>query len=291
MAEQIVWTSADGATTIDLTDDAAGYRVLADGTRGLRSVTYAITSSTYAGIDGETVDAIRAEANQPTVGLMLRADGVADFRAKARGLVRAMRPKAGPGTLTVANESGERRSLTCYCTAGLEGDESTDTVLPGAWWRLALKFYAPDPWWYGAEQTLSVGLAAGEPFFPFFPLVLAPGSVQGEFAVDLSEADAPTYPVWTITGPGSALVLTNSTTGRVLEVDASLADGETMVIDTRPKRKSVRRGDGSNLMGSVVGAPDLWPLIEDVNTVTAQLTGATVDSRIVGVYRPRFAGI
>jgi hypothetical protein len=44
-------------------------------------------------------------------------------------------------------------------------------------------------------------------------------------------------------------------------------------------------------MGAVATDPALWALVEGVNTVTAQLTGATSDSRITGVYAPRFSGI
>lgn len=291
MAEQITWTSADGSTVIDLTDDSSGYTVAANGTAGLRSVAYELTTTRYAGIDGETVNAIHATPNEPTIGLLVEADGDADLRAKIRGLVRAMRPKAGPGTLTVANETGDRRSLTCYCVDGLPGVESSDGILAGSWWKAALKFYAPDPWWLGDEQSVSIGLGAPTPFFPFFPLVLSSSTVQGQFTVDLSDSDTPAFPVWTITGPGSSLVLTNNTTGRSLTVAASLASGETMVVDTRPDYQSVRRGDGTNLLGSVDGYPDLWPLVEDVNDITAALNGATSNSRIGGSWQPRYAGI
>jgi hypothetical protein len=44
-------------------------------------------------------------------------------------------------------------------------------------------------------------------------------------------------------------------------------------------------------MGSLGTDPALWPLIEDVNAVSAQLTGATSASRISATYRPRYAGI
>jgi hypothetical protein len=82
------------------------------------------------------------------------------------------------------------------------------------------------------------------------------------------------YPVWTIIGPGSSLVLTNLTTNRTLTVNATVAAGDSIVIDTRPGQKSVRRGDGTNLLSSLVGDPELWSLTESVNQVSAVLTGA-----------------
>lgn len=291
MAEQILWTPADGSAPINLTDEDAGYSVEADGTRGLRSVEYRFAARTYAGLDGEAVDAVTAVANRPTLGLLIQADGEVELRSRLRALVRAMRPKAGPGRLTVATEEGERRYLHCYAESGLEGDESESTHMPGRWWRVALKLYAPDPWWEGDAQVLTVGLQAPVPFFPAPPFTLSPSAVQGQFTVDLSDTDTETYPTWTVTGPGTTLVLENTTTGRVIEVNATLGVGEPLVIDTRPGYQSVRRGNGTNLMSAVASDPALWPLIADVNAVSAVLTGATAASRITATYRPRYAGV
>lgn len=291
MAEQYLWTPADGGPAIDLTDEGAGYSVEAEGTRGLQSPTYRFATGSYAGVDGEQVHAVTAEAGRPSLGLLVLADGEAQLRARLRGLVRAMRPKAGPGLLTVTTEEGETRSLRCYLEAGLEGDESDDTSLPGRWFKAILKFFAPSPWWQGEQRPIEFGLAAPTPFFPIFPLVLSPSNIQGQVDVDLTDADTASYPVWTITGPGSALTLTNVTTGRSIQVDAAIGDGQTVVIDTRPGQQSVRRGDGSNLMGALTSDPALWPLVEGVNTVSALLTNAGASSRIRGLYAPRYAGI
>lgn len=290
MASQVLWTAADGVTVIDLTDTAEGYTVLGEGTRGLRSVEYELSTVKYAGLDGEDVQAIRASANQPTLGLLVAADDETEFRTRARGLRWAMRPKAGLGTLTVRGDDGETRSLDCYCIGGLEGDEAA--ALDGRWWRLALKFYAPDPWWYGESVTVEYGgLDSVTAFFPLFPTHLSSSTVAGAFTVDLSGTDAPAYPVWTITGPGTGLTLTNVTTGQVITTSATLTGGQSMTIDTRPGFQSIRRNDGTNLMSTLSSDPALWPLQEDLNSVTAALTGATSASKISVTYAPRYAGI
>lgn len=291
MGERIAWTANDGSTVIEFTDEGAGYRILANGTRGLRSVTYEMTTERYAGIDGESVTGVRAVGGNLTFGLMVRASSELDLRRKIRALVHAMRPKVGSGVLSYTSEEGETRTLECYCVGGLEGDEATDVTMADDWWKAALKFYAPSPWWLGEAQSIDFGLGAPTPFFPIFPLTLSSSTVQGQFTVDLSDMDAPTYPQWIVVGPGSSLLLENQTTGRQIQVNASLAAGESMVIDTRPGSQSIRRGDGTNLMSSLASDPALWPLIEDVNRVSAQLVGATSASRILGAFRPRYAGI
>ena len=290
MAERFFWIAADGST-IDLTDEGAGYSVQANGTRGLRSVGYRFSTAQFAGADGETVRRVSADANRPSLGMLIRANGEQELRARMRGLVRAMRPMAGMGTLSVATETGERRALGCYLESGLEGDQSDDTHMPGLWWRMVLRFYAPDPWWVGEERTVKFGLGTPTPFFPIPPVNLSPSVVQGQFSVDLADSDAPSFPVWTVTGPGSSLVLTNQTTGRSLSVNVSLAVGESLIVDTRPGRESIRLGSGVNAMPAVQGYPDLWPLVEGVNQLSVSLTGATAATQIEGSYRPRFSGV
>lgn len=290
MADQVTWTAPDG-TVLDLTDTSSGYMVLGEGTSGLRSVSYEVSTQKLAGLDGELVQAIRATSSNPSLGLLVWADGEDDFRARARALRHAMRPQAGLGTLCVRNAAGEARNLDCYCTAGLEGDESDQAAVSGQWWKLALKLYAPTPWWYGDPQTLTYSLGSPTAFFPIFPTHLASSTVAGRFTIDLSDTDAPAYPVWTIKGPGSSLVLTNTTTGQVIQVNATLAAGESLVINTAPGQQSVRKGDGTNLMGSLASNPALWALIEGVNVVTCALTGATTASSIAATYAPRYAGV
>jgi hypothetical protein len=295
VARQLQWLSADGQQLLTLTDQASGYRVL-DQTTGLNAPPYRIATDTYAGIDGVTVQAVSAAAREVMLALMIQAPSWREpdprpFRQRIAALTRAMRPKAGPGTLISADEYGRTRKLRCYYTSGLEGSGARGEKLGDLWWKTTVHLLADDPWWYGDKKTVDVGLGAGANFFPIFPLVLAPSTVQGQFTIDLSDADDRSYPVWTITGPGSNLVLTNQTTGQTIEVTASLSAGQQMIIDTRPGYQSVRRDDGTNLMGSVTSDPALWSLPEQINQVSAALTGATTASRIHGEYQPRYAGV
>lgn len=290
MADRILWTSADGRTT-NLTDWTSGYMHLGEGTTGLRSPTYGMTTDQFAGFDGVTVQAVRAEARPLTVGMLLDGPTREEFRVKARQLVRDMRPKSGMGTLTVANEVGDQRSIGCYYTGGLEGDMAKSVSGVGTRWRFVLQLMAPDPWFLGDEQTIRFGLGAPVPFFPIPPVTLSASTVQGQFSVDLSDMDAPAFPVWTVTGPGSDLVLRNESSGRQLSVGVALGVGESLTIDTRPNRESVRLGTGVNAMPLVSGYPDLWPLVDGFNSLSVTLTGATAETLIVGTYRPRFSGI
>jgi hypothetical protein len=291
VARQFQWLSPDSRQLITLTDRAGGYRLIADATTGLTAPAYRIATEQYAGFDGATVRSVTADAREVVLGLMIEAKDDLTHRQRVGALVRAMRPKAGPGTLICRDEDGQVRTLTCYYSGGLEGAEGRGAKLPGRWVKAAVRFLAEDPWWYGEQQSVSFGLGAATPFFPIPPVRPSGSSVTGRFEVDLSETDTETWPVWTITGPGSDLVLRNETTGQVIAVDVALAGGETLIIDTRPEYLSVRSGAGTNLMRLVQSDPALWPLVEQVNRVTATLTGATSESRIYATFQPRYAGV
>lgn len=288
MARQFTWHPPTG-NPIVLNDAAAGYRLQVEGTRGLSSPSYRFARSSYAWIDGSHLDAVSADEREVSLGIQVQAITEADFRTRWRALVRAFRPKAGDGVLRVADEAGRVRALSCRYVSGLEGDAAAEFA--GNVGRAVVRLLASDPWFYGEQKNLSRNLGAGVPFFPIFPMRLSPSVLQGRFTVDLSDADTETYPVWTITGPGSSVTLTNETTGKVIKVNRALAPLERLIIDTRPGAQSVRLGNGINVRDALASDPAMWPLIEQVNVVTAALAGASNDSNIRGSYVPRYAGI
>lgn len=292
MPRVFTWLPPQGGTPLVLNDRPSGYRLMQNGTTGLHAPTYRFSSDQYAGTDGETLQALTADRRIITLGLQIEAPDEATFRQRWRALTRAMRPKAGNGRLEVRDEFGATRTLTCRYMSGLEGD-GTD-MFDGTQGMAVAKLVAFDPWWWGPSVTVSFGLAAPSVFLSStlpFPRMLSASTIQGGQGIDLTASDTPSYPVWTVTGPGSSLTLTNVTTGRVIRVNAALGDGQTMVIDTRPGMQSVRSGDGTNLMGTLATDPALWPLIEGVNEVTAVLGNAGDASRVLATYSPRYAGI
>jgi hypothetical protein len=279
-----LWTDAAGAVT-DLSAWGAGSYILGEGLTGHLAPSYEFTTQSYAGADGQAVQQITAAPSTPVLPLQYEGTSYADAAAKARALGRALRPKAGMGTLAAVADDGTTRTLPCFYRSGLEAAQ-----IRGHRLRAALQFWAPSPWWRGTPFAYTWALAAASAFFPILPMVLSASTISGAVTVDLSDCDAPTYPRWVVTGPGSQLILANDTTGASLVLNATIGDGQSVAIDTRPGQQFVKQATlnpdgtvaavGASLFGSLSSDPALWPLLDGSQSVRAVLTNAGAASRI-----------
>jgi hypothetical protein len=290
---QWTWTAADG-TVVPLSDWNNGVYVLeglkkaSQGTLGQFAPEYEFGEQTFAGVDGSTLLQVITHPRQPQLGIEMVGDD-ATLRARMRVWARALRPKAGIGRLTATQDDGSSRYLNCYYRSGLD-----QVMYQSGRARMALMFWAPSPWWRGVPlQVPPWGFAAPAPFFPITPVSLSSTSITGARTIDLSDTDAPTFPQWTITGPGAQLTLTNAYLGvqsdgtlaamtqqLVLAPTGGIADGRVVTINTAPGYQSVLRDDGVSLFGGLASDPAMFPLVDGVNNVTAQLTGAGANSAI-----------
>ena len=148
---------------------------------------------------------------------------------------------------------------------------------------------ATDPYWYDTADIVNTYVSGGTPpaFFPFFPLRLSSSSVFASPVV-VNDGDVEAWPVWTIVGPGSAIVLRNLTVGSVLSLPVTLGVDEAVTIDTRPGVKTVRNSSGLSLFGSLTWDSALAALVKGPNTLALEMSGATPASSIMLSYRRRF---
>lgn len=289
-----LWAGANGVVT-DLTAWSAGSYVH-DTITGQVAPVYDFATQQTVGLDGEQLQQVTPQAGTVVLPLDFVASDGAELRARVRSLTHALRPRAGLGHLTAVADDGTSRTLPCYYRKGLEAGVYRVTRF-----RAALEFWAPVPWWRGNPVAVGYGLAAPSPFFPILPIVLSPSTITGATTVDLSDTDAPTWPVWTVTGPGTQLTLSNSypqvrddgstvTVTQTLVLNSVIGDGQTVTIDSRPGQQTVTRSDGVSLFSLLGSDPALFPLADAVNTVQAVLTNATAASRIAGTADRLYSG-
>lgn len=204
----------------------------------------------------------------------------------------------GGGRLRRTRADGiTKRVLFCDYDDGFGIDQSASIWAEGVQ-QAVLMFYAGDPFWYDDDETVVV-FAAGGVLTAFFPI---PNPTTGSFVtltasevfaqqVITNDGSAEVYPVWTIGGPASAIVLENLTTGERMAFTAAggvtLLAGESITIDTRPGYTRVEHSDGTNLAPYLSDDSTLWPLAAGDNDVSVEMSGTAigVSSARLGYYR------
>lgn len=281
----VSFTDPAGAVT-KFSDWANGW-ALQPGAKGLDMPAYTFTQDESPGIDGYAVRQVRAQGKEIALPIAFWADDSrAAYLTRRRTLIRSLNPKRGEGTLTVTQADGTARTIGARYTAGLEGDESLDAA--GARWCMGvLTFGCPSPFWLGPEVTTEWRSAVSGTFFPILPLVVGPSQVLGSVTVD-NDGDDDAFPVWTITGPATAISLTNVTTGEVLVLTHTITVGDTVVIDTRERQQTALLNGTTNLWGDLSDASTMWALEPGTNDLTLTVTGSTSNTRVRMTYQPRY---
>jgi hypothetical protein len=200
----------------------------------------------------------------------------AELRTNVRRIVASMDPTRGVGRWRVTSPVGDQREIRCYNASGLEGQETLGELSGPQWQRFPATFIALTPYWYDVSPTTQTFTVAVDTpsFFPFFPMSVTASELAIDTYVD-NTGDVKTWPVWTITGPGSVIKLSNLTTGRFISFPTgSLGPGQSLYIDTSPGVKSVKYEDGSSAYAAMSSDSFLWPLERGINIIRLEMSGA-----------------
>lgn len=108
------------------------------------------------------------------------------------------------------------------------------------------------------------------------------------FTVD---GDTPTWPVWEIHGPGTALSLVHEGQGTRIDLIGDIPAGTTVTIDTRPRQQSIVDDSGNNLMGRLQPGFSFFSLDPGRNDVSIALSGTGAGSAVTINYTPQWAAV
>lgn len=292
--KRITWTGPRGDTFV-LTDENAGMGSL----QGRSGFGLAPTTLTLDDLDsgGGLLRSIHAGPQVVHIPLAVWADDSTTFYARYDALAASFQHvrngQTTPGTITVQRPDGQARSTSAYYQDGLS---PTEWVNRKGATLTDLQFLAPSPYWYGETITYRVTYPdpAGFPFFPLLPLRLAPASVSTGGAVTiLNPGDAPSWPTWTITGPGTP-TLTSLTRDQTIVFTTTVPAGRTVTIDTRPPSLAPDTAltavddTGANWWPNLEQFPQLWPLEAGPNSVSLAMAGATSDTEITLSFAPAY---
>jgi hypothetical protein len=273
------WIDADGGTTtLDVEWNVQG--------RGMPPT--AFEEDRVPERSGSRLRAARHGSRDMTFNVWITAATSAALRTLLRSLIPKFDPTRGDGRIRVTSELGDQREITCRYAGGLELAENLGSTSALQLQRAPVAFRCFLPYWTDvSDTTVTYTTGVVSTFFPFFPLRLSSSEVFATGSVT-NTGDVQTWPVWTITGPGSGIVLRNQTTGKLMSLTLTLGSSETLVIDTREGTKTVTKGDGSNQFSALSATSSLWPLLRGVNAVQVEMSGATAASRVGLAYRPRY---
>lgn len=234
---------------------------------------------------GSRLRQVNVKAREIDLPLEINAVATSDLRNTLRKLMNYFNPLKGDGVLKCTAEDGTQRLLNCRYSGGLEIQESGQT-----WQRIVLVLKAFDPYWYDSNtivQTFTTGQPAT--FFPFFPLRLSSSTVFADISIS-NTGDVETWPEWIINGPGNSIYLRNLTTGELINLNTSLGIGEIITVSTKSGKKTIKKGDGTNLFSTLSDDSSLWSLQPDTNNIRIEMSNATSQSSVQLSYQNRYWG-
>ncbi|MFE6282428.1 phage tail protein [Streptomyces sp. NPDC057877] len=278
-------------TVWPLTDDAAGWFLLADGVTGLGAAPYALTTDAQPR-GGAKLRHAQPQPRAIVLPLYVYGDTHMEFirrwRALATAFTRTLRD--GAGTLQIARPDGSSRRIQVVYQEGFEGRSERGSGIASD--AAVLTLWCADPYWVD-PVTVAVHRESGTlaDFLNPYPSVSS-SQVLGATTVN-NPGDVTVWPTWTITGPASLITFTREDTGDsfVLNPTAvghgNLLAGEQVTVRTDPPQ--VRYQDGSNWVGALnwPGAV-LWGLDRGITEVTFQLDGSGPGSAVDLTFNPRY---
>lgn len=288
MAETLAWIDVLG-NVYDLSDTTMYYAEGPLPPVGEFGLPISIVSHTVPLMPGVVEQWIQIAANDIRFPLDIFGVDQIAIDAARRVLSEAMRPTRGVGILQHTSNDGTVRQLNCRETARFRDV----TVRSAGYTQFGMIFSAADPFWYDANWTALTFTPGGAVLFfqtPFFPIHLSVSGLSSAFSIN-NTGQAEAWPIWTITGPASNIVLTNATTGEVLTLNISLSAGQVLTVDTRPNLVNVIREDGSNQWAAVQDTSQIWAFIVGSNSVSVTMSGTTSASQVQVQYKQRYEGV
>lgn len=262
--------------------------MLIRGSTGLGVAPVTVTSDPLVGSHGSMLRNVRLTERDITIPVFLQQDTQPGLDEVRRGMEAFLSPLKPGLNLSVSREGQDYREIGVVYTGGLEGDYGAD--YHGVWEKRLLEFKATDALWRGVPETISKAVAPGvKPFvsntIAFFPIILGASTVQGRVTFSV-RGDAPTAPVWTITGPGRDLVIREISTGKVFKVDGTIT--EPITIDMAAGDITSAGSTRGELWSRVSLDSEMIPMSPGTSEWEVSMVGATTASRIDVSYEPRW---
>lgn len=287
-----------GSTTLDVTNNLE-YKTLATGGFGLPPLERLLESGPLQ--DGATDLGFRLKPRVLNLILTMTDSDEAGYFAKRRFMGRLLKPRTTPIYLRFTYPDGTAFQIDTFYQEGYSLN-SADGFGPYGH-KLPLSLLAPNPLWYNPEQQVFLyGVGAGSGGFTFplsFPVSFG-GSTVNQTQTITYDGDYQTSPIIEIYGPITNPVITNLTTGEVLDfTGTTIGAGDYYTVDTRYGNIAVTEDDGTNRIDKLVGNSNLsgFKLLADpdapngLNDIQVTGTSANANTQIYIRYYEQYLAV
>ena len=249
---------------------------------------------------GETLLDFRLDPRVFALVLGFAADTYSDWQNARDALLRFLTPFGMGLVLEWLLGDGETRRLDCMCVEDMDmssGDRQ------GFYQRVAATFRAADPTFYdptmGAQSFELGGGGAGFEVPTPVPTAIG-GSTIDSTHVIAYPGTAPSSPIIRVTGPITNCIITNLTTGKLLDLTGTtIAAGAYYDIDTRYAHQTVTDNLAVNQIADLTDDSDLgtfqlapWPVAASgVNSIRVTGSGVTAATQVQVSWYNRYLGI
>lgn len=172
-------------------------------------------------------------------------------------LARIVRPlESTPVQWRVTRSDSAVRQIDTYLIGEMDFPMTLQDRV-GASQKVGGRFYAPDPIWYDPSlNNLVFSNAKGAQGFQVplgVPFLMTTGDTINAVETVPYVGSYRTYPIIYITGPAEDVVITNESTGDVLDfTGTTIAAGVTYIVNLRTRPKTIVDSNGVNRIGTLV---------------------------------------
>lgn len=156
--------------------------------------------------------------------------------------------------------------------------------------RFMIDLYSPD---FDLQNdilnisTLNVPSGGGAVYPIIYPIIYAAST--GGTGLLVNSGDAPHYPIIYLNGPLDNPIISNQTTGRYLELTASIASGEQVVINM--KNRTIIKSPSTSYISTLTSPSKFWWLDPGNNTVSFVTSNTSNTGNCQIHYRDSFFGV
>jgi hypothetical protein len=188
----------------------------------------------------------------------------------------------GPGQLRWADEVNTRTLRQVIYEAGIDGSGDRNLLQRS----LVVSLIALDPYWHGPDQSSTLSVAAPTASNAAISSNSAIPSDGGGSVASLVLGDVETYPVFSIQGPATTLVVGSG--GLSWAIASPLGISDMLIVDHRPESRGPRLNGGPVNWALLIPAARLFPLQQGLTTIITGATGTGASTALIMSYDGRY---